>query len=333
MEAIVTTFDAILYISLDLKRRTVTSQVVHQGYGIYFGVTRHRNQILVAASDLDMNRVPNTKVAPNIIYSLDTTKYKLRPAIRHECLKDLHQIRMIERWVCVVVGEGSKLAVFERDSGELTREVDLAEYVSPHLRHGAPEKHKTDPYHFNSLFFTKRQLFVLAHNWDFGSFVLKFEYSIDDRGPCEFKLLKVYEQLGLASHDVVYADGSLYVLDSWGSKLIVNSTTQKSFPLPDEADRAFPRGLSITKDYILICYGFWSAELAGRLTGDTRLCVLNRRTMQQIMDVAIGCHGNSCDIIVISEKDWSDQTHTGLDLSNLFWFFKAAARRFQACLS
>jgi hypothetical protein len=312
IHAIVTTFDAVLKISVDLSQQTLSSEVIDQKCGIYFGLTRCAGQLLLAARNLDINRnIKSVGIPTNTIYRFDRDLSKIRPIIYHECLKDLHQLRAIGRWLCVVLGEGSKIVVFERGSWRLTREIDLARHVPLHLRHGGPQGHESDDYHFNSIYFTKTRAFVLAHNWNRESFAMEFFYSIDSDGPCYFRLAAVYEQLGSGAHDVIHDDNILYVSDSQGGRLIARGATERSFGLLNDTGRPFPRGLSLTTKHLLVCYGHWSKERADRSNSNTRLCILHRRSLLPAMDVEIGPYGNSCDILVISEKDLSDEIHHG----------------------
>jgi len=307
IRAIISTFDALVKVSVDLAHQRVTSQVIDEARGIYFGLTRYGNKILLAARNLDVNRIRKASALPtNTIYLLKSGTLQMDPIIRHECLCDLHQLRVMKQWVCVVLGEGSKIAVFEGGSWQLTREIDIAAHVPFYMRHDGPERHELDCYHFNSIFFYEDRIFLLAHNWDHGSFAMECRYSIDKRGPHDLRLIKVYEGLGFEAHDIALYDGTLYVLDSRNGMIIARERSERRVSLPNEGCRPFPRGLSVTRDYLLVCYGYWSTERSDRSNSATRLYVLDRRSLYPIMDLKIGSYGNSCDILVISEEDFSD---------------------------
>ena len=319
--AVVTTFRAILWLEIDLKRRTIRSGVLEQSRGIYFGLTHCDHRILVAARNLDIEgRVQSPNLETNTICSLDVNRATVVPVLTHECLRDLHQIRAIERWLCVVLGEGSQIAVFDRSSWRLVRLIDLTPLVPAHLQHEAPERRPSDHYHFNSLTFRGNRAFVLAHNWDYGSFALELEMEWKSQGPGRVQLIAVHQALGREAHDVVHDRDTLHVLDSAHGVLILRSRSEHRLALSRVAATTFARGMALSRDYILVCYGIWSAEKSGRARTESRVCVIDRTTKETILDAAFGNWGNPCDILLLSTRDLSDQPS--------FSFRRALARLF-----
>jgi len=306
--AVVTTFQAILWLEIDLERRTIRSDVLEQSRGIYFGLTHCDHRILVAARNLDIEgRVQSPDLETNAICSLDVNRASVVPVLTHECLRDLHQIRAIERWLCVVLGERSQIAVFDRSSWRLVRLIDLTPLVPAHLRHEAPEKRPSDHYHFNSLTFRGNRAFVLAHNWDYGSFALELDLEWRSQGPGRVRLITVHQALGREAHDVVHDRDTLHVLDSAHGVLILRNRSERRLTLSRMAATTFARGMALSRDYILVCYGVWSAEKSGRARTESRVCVIDRTTEETVVDAAFGDWGNPCDILLLSTRDVSDQ--------------------------
>jgi hypothetical protein len=149
-------------------------------------------------------------------------------------------------------------------------------------------------------------MMILAHNWDRPSFALDFSFSLGPSGPENIELMFVHRGLGRAAHEIVWHSGVLHVLDSDGGKLLLRGAIEGEFQIGQSGDRPFPRGLSVTRDYVLIGYGSWSQEGFARADTPTRLLVLRRATLEPLIDTEIGMFGNSSDLLVTSEMDFSD---------------------------
>jgi hypothetical protein len=307
MRALATTFSSVLDLDIDLSRGSISSRVIENDKGIYFGLTRSRGSILYAARNQDIHKgKPSPDAGSNQICSLRSGSGSVSPLIVDGQLRDLHQIRALGRWLFVVQGEGSSLAIYDGKRGQLVRHVELEPFVPADMRHEGPEHYPADPYHFNSIAFDGRRALVLAHNWQHGSFALELSFRIGRSGPDDFNLVEVHRSLGTYAHDIARVGGILYVLDSGGGQLITRAPEQRTFPILTEGAKPFPRGLAITKDLVLIGYGEASDYRDARVASPTRLRVLDRTALSVVMDVAIGSFGNSCDILVISERDLTD---------------------------
>jgi len=309
--AILTTFSAVLSVELDLTAGKARNAVIETGKGIYFGLTRDgAGGLLLAARNRDAaGRIRARDIGTDIIYTLDPRTGATTPRIAHPELADLHQIRRIGRFLCVVQGRFSRLMLFDLHSGALTRMIDLAAFVPAHLRHGPVAGHEDDLYHFNSIGWSGEgnggRLLILAHNWG-DSFALEFAAVLDEQGPALVELIAVHEKLGRAAHDIARIDETLFVLDSAGGQLIARGATDIRVDLPRQSSPTFARGLAVTASHILVSYGFWSSEKFARIRSPTRLCVINRAGLTPIGDFDLGDHGNSSDITVISEPDFCD---------------------------
>jgi hypothetical protein len=309
--AILATFSAVLSVDIDLAAGKARSAVIETGKGIYFGLTRDTaGGLLLAARNRDAaGRIRARDVGTDIIYALDPRTGATSPRIVHSELADLHQIRRIGRFLCIVQGRGSRLMLFDLHSGALTRTIDLAAFVPAHLRHGPVAGHEDDLYHFNSIGWSGDQnggrLWILAHNWG-DSFALEFAAVIDELGPALIALVATHEALGRAAHDIAGIEETLLVLDSAGGRLIARGAADIRVDLPRHSSPIFARGLAVTASHILVSYGFWSSEKFARVRSPTRLCVLDRASLTPVGDFDLGDHGNSSDVRVISEPDFCD---------------------------
>jgi hypothetical protein len=127
--------------------------------------------------------------------------------IRREVSKSIGAsltIHAVGDWLFVVVGRGSRLAVFDIATRHLVGCFDLQSVLPPDLRRA---DRPADQYHFNSISFSAGRLFVLAHNLAEGSFALELPFDpAPGRLPVQ-SLRSIHRGLGHASHDIVFARG------------------------------------------------------------------------------------------------------------------------------
>ncbi len=305
---LVSTFSSLLRVDLDLSRREAVTQVVEQHRGIYFGLTRCGDHVLFAARNLDANGRPVCGRSPtNAIYELDLLHRTVTPAITAPCLRDLHQIRAVGHWLCAVLGTGSRIAVFDSRSAQQCATIELEPFVPERLSRAGPDRTDVDRYHFNSLTFRDGRAYVLAHNWQHGSFALAFDYVLGDTGPVLTRLAAVYDDVGRAAHDAAFDRGTLHVLDSERGAVVLRGRDSRLIELQEGEDGpGFARGLALSRDYLFVCSGSWAAERAARMGGQTRLRVLHRATGAVVFDAVLGNYGNSCDVLLTSPRDLSD---------------------------
>lgn len=298
--AIISTYRALLRVEFDVASGWGATTPIDTGRGVYFGLTRNGNRLLVVAR----NRLPSGRAREgdtDVVHALDLDEGVLRPWLRDPDLADLHQIRRIGDSLGVVLGRGSRVAMFDLRSRARCADIDLSPLVPEELRHPAPPEHPADPYHFNSLGTDGGSLLVLAHNWQHGSFALELEH-----GAAADRLVGVHRGLGRAAHDIVRVDGTLHVLDSEGGTLLLRGATERDVGLPRHYSPSFARGLAVLERYVLVSYGFWSADRFDRARTPTRLCALDRATWATVADMEVGQFGNPTAIRVISEPDLAD---------------------------
>ena len=211
----------------------------------------------------------------------------LNPFIDDPILADLHQIRAWKHKLFVVLGVGTALAVFDLRTGKRESVVDLARFLPKHFFRNPPDS-DCDPFHFNSLTFTATRAFALAHNWSQPSFALELALPLFGMRHL-MRLAAVHRNLGNASHDVVFCDPALYVLDGRGGRLLARRNgVETSISLAEVVHEVFPRGLAVARDHMIVGCGDWAEDRPGRKGGTTRILVLNRRSLATVLDVAIG---------------------------------------------
>ncbi|MCB1501272.1 MAG: hypothetical protein KDK07_16060 [Bauldia sp.] len=307
MQAILSTYTALVRVDIDLDAGHVETTTIDRGKGIYFGVTRAEEGYLVAARNLDIDRVKRDPSSPiDAIYWLDPGLQRMAPLIEHPVLYDLHQIRAWGRTLFVILGRGSALALFDIPSRRLRGVIDLASAVPDDVPRRAPIN--GDAFHMNSLSFANGRLFVLAHNWDQPSFALEFALPRLP-WPGTLSRVAVHRSVGSMAHDIMRSAGALHVLDSGAGRLLIRRSDgrERIVSLASATGRAFPRGLSLTRSHIVIGCGQHEAERALREVGPTRIVVLDRKTLEVRLDARIGDYGNPADILVTSEPDLTDR--------------------------
>jgi hypothetical protein len=299
---LVSTFDAILLVTLSSTGIENVKPLV-SGHGIYFGMSRSSGTLYVAARNLTIRREIRDFGQPtNTIEEWDLTRNTLKHRWTHESMSDLHQIRVNGRHLFVLSGRSPALLIFDRRSRSLMATINLDEYVPEDTRHAPPETCPEDTYHFNSLTFAQGRVLILAHNWNYGSFVLEFEMNLQELLNGHLRLLTIHRNLGFESHDVFLDElDGLYVLDSKGNALLCNGKRLMDFP-----SAGFPRGLAATSAFLFVASGRSSPTREGRTSSETRLMVIDRRTGCLAGDFNLGDHGNSCDVTLLHGVDMTD---------------------------
>jgi hypothetical protein len=290
LELLVTTHVALLHVALDIEAGKADVAVLHDACPVYFGVTSGAGGMLIAARNIGLDfRVVTPGLPCNAIWHLPYGSSALELYIADAVLFDLHQIHAVGNWLFVVIGRGSRLAVFDIAKRHLVGCFDLQSVLPPDLRR---TDRPADQYHFNSISFTAGRLFVLAHNWAEGSFALELPF---DPAPGRLPILSlqsIHRGLGHASHDIVFDRGTLFVLDGEGGALIARGHPVGRASIPGEETKPYPRGLIVMPDKLIVGYGSWSAERGERAASPTRLCVFERESLDLRLELDLGPFGN-----------------------------------------
>jgi len=297
LNLLVSTHVALLHTVLDIAAGKADVTVLHDACPVYFGLTACAGGTLIAARNVGLDfRVVTPGLPRNAIWLLPHGSKTPEPYIAHPVLFDLHQIHAVGNWPFVVIGRGSRLAVFDIATRQLAACFDLQSVLPPDLRR---TDRPADPYHFNSISSAGGRLLVLAHNWQEGSFALELHCDAA-LGQLPVPVLHtIHRNLGHASHDIVFDRGTLFVLDGEGGALIARGHSAGRAQLSEQGTKPYPRGLIVMADRLVVGYGSWSAEHADRATSPTRLCVLDRESLELRLDLELGPFGNPCALSLL----------------------------------
>jgi hypothetical protein len=303
-QLLLTTAQALLEVRLDSDTGAWgigNVRVLHTDLGIYFGLARSRDSVFAVARnrlDRDGATLQDSLPTDNILELDASNLCRLISRFSSPEWVDIHQIRVRDGLLWVVSGRAPELLGVSLRARSVIRRLALREYVPVDLRHPAPAEHPEDPYHFNSLHFARRRLFVLAHNWSQGSFCLEFAY----RGPGSFfadpRLVHVWRGLGTMAHDVLLDDEQLVVLDS-GRSLVVRTDGASSALRGDDGKQLFLRGLGATDSHLFIGAGEVHSERDRRAVGRTWIHVLDRPTLAPLASLDLGLFGNTMDVLAL----------------------------------
>ncbi|MFO0845657.1 MAG: hypothetical protein U0797_25285 [Gemmataceae bacterium] len=303
---LLSTFTRLLQVRLGPRQELLDVGVIDEGLGIYFGLTTGGGTLYAVARNLDIRKeVQDPRLPTNaLLVYRPPWRAGRRESLELPGAADLHQIRLRDGLLWVVSGASPELLAFDPDTGRPAGQLALGNLVPPDLRREAPAAHPGDRYHFNSLHFAPGRLLALAHNWDEGSFALELAY--EGPGPlfARPRLLGVHRGLGTASHDVLWSEAGLYVLDSGGGRLL--GPAGATCALDRGGERPFPRGLAAGRTHLFVGHGSCSDDREGRLRGPSWLRVLRRDTLEEEAAIEVGPHGNTCDCLLLSEPDLTD---------------------------
>lgn len=298
---LLSTFTSLLRVTLDERHQLQEVVPWHTGWGIYFGLTADRNRIFAVARNLDINkRKQDPARTTNNILEFPGPDAAVPDSVWTVAgTSDLHQIRYHDHLLWLVNGRRPELLAMDPATRTTIGQVPLADLVPSELRHAAPTNHPDDYFHFNSLFFRDDRLFVLAHNWDQGSFVLELSYHDADslfRAPC---VVRTHTNLGLQSHDIFHDGQALYVLDSAHGRLVTNDGRACAVGLT-ELRGGYLRGLAVTESFIYIGQGSFSDARIDRLMGMSWISVVDRKILKVVAVIEVGPYGNTCDLLLLN---------------------------------
>jgi hypothetical protein len=171
--------------------------------------------------------------------------------------------------------------------------------------------HKTDKNHINSIWKDEGRggFWVGYHNWAVKATKGTFEGSVVVR--VNEGLTKIVEQypVGHGSHNTVRVGDELYICSSGDHALIVfDLKTQKT---TNQIDTGYwVRGIGITDDYIVLGATSVSGDRTGRLTGDSEVYLLDRKTLATLDRKTLVGTGSIYELRLIGCEDYA---HNGIE--------------------
>jgi hypothetical protein len=111
--ALMTSYLAVIRLDVDMLENKVIATPLDRSRGVYFGMTEYSGWVLVAVRNRDAaGRVCVNNFPTDAICIFDQSTGLNDLFMRHPALSDLHQIRRVGSWLCVVCGRGSQLLIF-----------------------------------------------------------------------------------------------------------------------------------------------------------------------------------------------------------------------------
>lgn len=192
-EVLITTSQSILLVNVSTK----DIKVLHQGAGLYYGVTTDGNNIYIAARNRGVSSLsPKDKEIGSILVfnkyfeHIDT----LKPDSFE--LKDLHQIKYYDGKLYATCTHDNLIAIYENNSWS---------------KWYPNENRDIDVNHFNSIYINNDSLYLLAHNFANSQIM---EYDIKT-----YKLKNTIS-LGIQAHNIHLDKNIFMTLSSKESKLL-----------------------------------------------------------------------------------------------------------------
>lgn len=201
---LVTTTKSVLFIDSDKNVKPI-----HRGSGLYFGLTKGPDgNFYVAARNSDPNSDNNfiepKKENGEILIFNESLEFIKTIKPNEFKLQDLHGICFWKNNLICTSSYGDALAIYDGENWNRWIPLERKEQV----------KYR-DCYHFNSVYGDDK-LYVLAHNWNEGSFVLEYEslYS---------QPKNIIRNMGTQSHTIWKENKKLYCLCSRYGSVISNA--------------------------------------------------------------------------------------------------------------
>ena len=336
-ELLITTYTCLLHVRLAPEPSHPDVDVLEREHGVYFGLTRETGgDVFCVARNMDVLQRPRHPDLPtNTIRQLSIPPHGI-PDDSHHCLSfsgsvDLHQIRHFGGSIWATAGCEPELLVVNLESGQLQAGVPLQQFVPADLQHTAPEAHPGDRYHFNSIHFGRDRLFLLAHNWGYGSFVLEFHFPGTEEFLQNPTLSAVYRNVGFEAHDVFSDGNSIVVLDSLNgmvrrlsrSAIIrqfgestckigrslesINDRCPSSVSARCNSGQMFLRGLAADDNCYFVGHSGFAKSRENRSDNWTYLSIVDRRTLGLNCTLRLGQFGDTSDVLLLDRPDLTDR--------------------------
>lgn len=192
---LVATTRSVLYVRED---NVITP--VDRGKGLYYGLAKSFGKYYVACRNSDPTHT-NTFIPPEQetgdIMVLDN-KLRSEAILQPEDFKlqDLHGIGFWNGKLLCTSSYGDYIAIYDGEKWDRWQPIPPRRNCS-----------YRDSHHLNTVYGTDNRLYILAHNWDNGSFILEF----DGIGQPP---RQIHTNMGIQCHDLWLHKGDIYTLSS-----------------------------------------------------------------------------------------------------------------------
>ncbi|MEO0429858.1 MAG: hypothetical protein AAF160_20735 [Pseudomonadota bacterium] len=297
---LVSCFERLLSVMITRDGGLGRVRVLHEGMGVYFGLTTRGRAVFAAERNLDVVGQRRVEGAPvNAVRKYAPGRFgglrRSDVALTHPGFSDLHQVAedagalfltsATPPWLwryCLATHAVTSVPVGDAVPAELAR---------------APDDNP-DLYHFNAIGLRGLSLFLMAHNWGHGSFALELDRAAAHRGQAVRRA--VHTDLGEHNHDVLPDDTGFWTIDSRFGTLVRagRDGSRHRYPLESPQGRIFPRGLArLRSGRLALGYGLWSSERAVRAETPSFLRIFDPSTGTFGPELPLGDHGNTCAVM------------------------------------
>lgn len=288
MKAAVATTERLLLIDFETKN----SQVIEKKRGTYYGISWWENKDFLVLSNVG---ALTTDLDSLEAYALSETGYlSFGPEkISSYFLSDPHQILCApNNWVITTNSGRNRITLYD-PSSHFLKDVYITDIRWDRFqgdRFGS---------HFNSVYLKNDSLFVLAHNFNSGSFVLEFSYP-----DCE--LMNTYPMQYQTQCHNIWVDNAnnMITCHSPASSLVDVKTGEVLWA---SGGNGYLRGLAVTTDFILV--GETAvAERQDRAQTYGGIWLIDRKTLQTTDYLPMVYPGPITEIRIL---DMPDEAHHG----------------------
>lgn len=192
---LVTTTKSLLYVRED---NVITP--VDRGKGLYYGLAKHFGKYYIACRNSDPsnsnNFIPPEQESGDILVLDNKLRSEAILEPENFKLQDLHGIAFWNGKLLCTSSYGDFIGIYDGEKWDKWQPIP-------------PRKNCNyrDSHHLNTIYGADDFLYILAHNWDNGSFILEF----DGIGQPP---RQIYSNMGIQCHDLWSYKGDIYTLSS-----------------------------------------------------------------------------------------------------------------------
>ena len=261
-----------------------SEKIIHEGHGIYYGLTWDQAFVYVMSRDSPTNR------GFCQIIAIDPDTFT-EACVLSPYVPDGHQM---------VYQDG-----FIYATETATNSVIKIQPVTRNFEHINWSGHTHDVNHLNSVFKGLDGFWVGYHNLGKrtgkGSSINLVDF--------DSKQLLYSKEVGQGIHNIVEAAGKIYVCSSETGTLITLDSSTREVVRTDYVG-SWVRGIGITKEYIVLGSTQFAEDREKRLTGNSEVYLLSRDSHEVLDRLVLKDTGSIYDLRVVGEHD---AAHNGID--------------------
>lgn len=274
MKLLVTTSKSLLLVTYSDKTNI---KVLHEGYGLYYGITYSEDYIYVAARKRMLTSSENSENENGVLLVFNKELILKEEICCHDFpLRDMHQIQYYSGKIYITCSFDNMIAIYDLKTKNWSQWFP-----------NESVKFK-DVNHFNSIFVKDDSLYLLAHNFG-DSMIYKFD-------TCNLQLVKQQIIIGKQAHNIWMNDGDLYTCSSGEESIKSTGGFVKVLS-------GFLRGITFSSE---LCFVGSSekVERKDRDMTDGKIFVLNK-SLEEIDSIILKKEGMVLDIKLLGVFDYS----------------------------